>query len=85
MLNNYYLNLNLTKILCLENSIVLVAGTCSDTDAGRVDKYGFACVDYDIMLCEVRWGDNNMPLDLDDDDFHSSSMCCVCGGGTPSK
>ena len=44
-----------------------------DTDNGAVDPYGDGCAEYNN---NPGWCDN-----YDDDDFISTEMCCICGGG----
>ena len=50
--------------------------TCSDTDNGATDPYGDGCEAYTYtVFCG----------DLDDGDFSSNMMCCLCGGGSFSS
>lgn len=44
---------------------------CKDTDAGRTDVHLGGCDVYEADYCGL----------YDDNDFQSSDMCCICGGG----
>ena len=51
--------------------------SCFDTDYGHKDIDGNGCDFYteSPFIC----GNGHL---LDDDDFNSNKMCCVCDGGT---
>jgi len=45
--------------------------SCTDTDNGKKDRTGDGCISYKAKWCGK----------YDDNDFVSTSMCCICGGG----
>ena len=53
----------------------LASTSCYDLDDGMTDIAGNSCEDYGVDLCEDAYY-------YDTYIFTSSSMCCVCGGGT---
>ena len=56
---------------CCDNAVAEVS-SCSDTDNGAVDAFGYSC--------EAN-GDTCYNGNYDDSDFDELAMCCACGGG----
>ena len=61
------------------NIISMLQETCYDTDNGHKDIDGNGC---DFYQLNVAIGICNNGHIMNDEDFDSNVMCCVCGGGT---
>ena len=60
---------------CLDPVLTAAQGVCMDTNNEATDAYGQDCASYEA---DLNWC---TALNLVDEDFDASTMCCCCGAG----